>query len=246
MLRKKSDLKIILLQIRHEKHVQNEEFESFVRYSGLNSSQIDILNVYDSPTFDLYIVDSYDALFVGGTSNANVLKPEKYPFVPLSQDLIKYCIEKEIPVFASCFGFQLAVLALNGEIIHQENDFEMGVIDIKLTPHAIDDTLFRNIPDNFSAISVHQQLATKSPPNSILLAYTDQCVHSFKVEEKPFWAFQFHPEVDKQTLIERLTIYKSKYTNNDGHLDEVLRDAKETPYSNILLKNFTDEVLLKN
>ena len=86
MLKKISNLNILLLQIRHEKHVQQEEFESFVRYSGLKSSQIDILNVYDNPSFDLNIVDGYDALFVGGTSNANVLLPDKYPFIPLCQD----------------------------------------------------------------------------------------------------------------------------------------------------------------
>lgn len=239
----KSNLKILLLQIRHEKNVQREEYESFVRYSGLHSSQIETLNVYDTPDFKLNVVDDYNALFVGGTSNADVLKPHEYTFIPHCQDLMIYSIDKNLPVFASCFGFQLAVKALNGEIIHQEKDFEMGVVEIQLSPDAGKDILFKNVPNNFAAISVHQQLAIETPPNCTLLAYTDNCVHSFKVQDKPFWAFQFHPEVNKQTLIDRLTIYKNKYTENENHLAEILKKAQETPHSNGLLKTFVDEVL---
>jgi len=56
---------------------------------------------------------------------------------------------------------------------------------------------------------------------------------------------QFHPEVDLQTLIDRLTLFKEKYTDGDGHLQEVLDSAQETPESNNLLRKFVDRVLLE-
>jgi GMP synthase (glutamine-hydrolysing) len=245
MSKERSRLKTLLLQIRHDEQVKKEEHDSFIKYSGLMPQQIDVLNVYENPDFNLNAVDDYDALFVGGTSNANVLEPQKYSFVSQCQDMMKYCLDKNIPVFASCFGFQLAVLALNGEIIHKEKDFEMGILPMKLSPAAIEDTLYKDTPNNFKAITVHQQLALKAPPQSTLLAYTDQCCHSFKVKERLFWAFQFHPEVDKQVLIDRLTLYKNKYTNDDGHLARILSNAQETPESNLLVQKFVDRVLLK-
>jgi len=244
MPKDKPDLKILLLQIRHEERVKVEEHESFATYSTLNKNQIDVLNVYETPVFSLDIIDGYDALFVGGTSNANVLKPEKYSFLENCRELLRYCLKIDIPVFASCFGFQLAVQALGGEIIHQEKDFEMGCLPISLSDSISTDPLFYDTPDGFLAITVHQQFAVNTPPGCQLLAYTDNCSHAFRVIGKPFWAFQFHPEVDKATMVERLTIYKEKYTDDDEHLDEILASAKETPESNILVQKFVERILL--
>lgn len=245
MLKERSRLKILLLQIRHEANVKKEEHESFLKHARLQKSQIDVLNVYDNPDFDLKAINDYDALFVGGTSNANVLMPQKYPFVAKCQDLMNYCLDKSIPVFASCFGFQLAVKALGGEILNKEKGFEMGILAMSLSKHALSDTLYHDTPDQFLAITVHQQYAQKEPSGSVLLAYTESCCHSFKVKDRPFWAFQFHPEVDKQILIDRLTIYKKKYTDDDTHLESILNTARETPESNKLLAKFVDRVLVQ-
>jgi GMP synthase (glutamine-hydrolysing) len=238
-------IKTLLLQIRHEKQVKVEEHQSFLRYTKLHKKQMDVLNVYENPGFKFNIVDGYDAVFVGGTSNADVLQPDKYPFVPKCQDLMKYCLDRDMPVFASCFGFQLAIKALGGEILHKEIDFEMGVLSIRLSKNAITDPLFRDTANNFNAISVHRQYALKEPDGCTLLAYTNECCHSFKVKDKPFWAFQFHPEADKKVLIERLTLYRNKYTKDDSHLLNILKNAQETPESNKLLKKFVDRIILK-
>ena len=67
---------------------------------------------------------------------------------------------------------------------------------------------------------------------------------SFKYKNKPLWAFQFHPEVDRETLVKRLTIFSKHYTDNTEQLKEVLDSAVETPESNILLGNIVERVLL--
>ncbi|WP_199911653.1 type 1 glutamine amidotransferase [Dongshaea marina] len=240
---KKKEFKGLLLQIRDQRKVRLEEWESFACLSGLALEQLDILNVFDTPHFDADVLQGYDALFVGGASEANVLQPDKYPFVGSAQRLLVECLDSELPVFASCFGYQLAVLALGGEIIHQQQDFEMGSVPISLTREARQDPLFSRVDDPFMAISVHQQKSLQCPPGCVSLAYTQQCHHAFRVKDKPFWAFQFHPEVDRATLVERLTFYKDKYTTNDAHLDEVLKSTVETPESNALPRIFTDWVV---
>ena len=237
-------MKILLLQIRNEQRVRQEEFNSFVQFSGLSPDHFDVLNVFDKPHFDHSVIEGYDALIVGGASEASVLEPDNYPFVHSCVHLLSHCIDIALPVFASCFGFQLAVLALGGKIICDEKDFEMGSIPISLSAAAKDDLLFADTADNFLAVAVHRERAPILPEQCQLLAYTKICPHAFKVKGKPFWAFQFHPEVDKAILVERLTIYKNHYTEGDQHLDEVLSSSKETPESNALVRKFVDRILL--
>lgn len=235
--------KILLLQIRDQPAVRREEFESFVAYSGLRAEQIDVLNVFDTPHFEPLVIAAYDALFVGGASEASVLEPENYPFVDSCIRLLQHCMDIDLPVFASCFGFQLAVLALGGTIIRDRKDFEMGTPPITLTAEAAIDPVFASTPNGFRAVSVHKERAVELPTNADLLAYTDACIHAFRVRDRRFWAFQFHPEVDRATLVKRLTIFKANYTDGDDHLDEVLGNAAETPESNALVRSFVDNVL---
>lgn len=243
-IRSRNHLRTLLIQIRDKPQVRAEEHSSFCQFSGLRHDQIEIFNVFDTPHFDPQVVDGYDGVFVGGASEASVLEPERFPFVNNSIELMRYCIDKRVPVFASCFGFQLAVLALNGHIVRDERDFEMGTLPIALSSAAADDLLFCDTPDPFMAVSVHREKTTQTPQGCTELAYTDLCSHAFKVQHAPFWAFQFHPEVDKRVLVERLTFYKNEYTDGDDHLNTVLEQAVETPDSNHLLAKFVDRVLL--
>ena len=221
-----------------------EELESFARYSQLDVNQIDVLNVFDTPSFDSSVLEGYDALYVGGASEANVLEPKIYPFVNDCISLIKFAGDTGIPTFASCFGFQLAVLAFGGEILSKDEDYEMGSIPITLTNLATIDPVFSGTPDKFPALSIHRQYALELPAGLDLLAYTSDCLHSFKLRNKPLWAFQFHPEVDRSTVFQRLAIYKEKYTENEAQFQEVLDSLVETPESHNLMLNFVDRVLL--
>lgn len=243
--KKRNELRILLMQIRKDEHIANQELTSFAHYAEIDKTQISVLNVYTTPYFDHSILNGFDSLWVGGASDANVLKPDVYPFVETAMSLLRYCKETGFPVFASCFGFQLATLALNGTIIDSDNEFEMGCLPISLKESACKDILFKDISNPFMAISVHKQKALSVPADCELLAFTDICVHAFKVKNQPFWAFQFHPEVDKKILIERLTFYRSTYTQGTKHLDQVLSNTQDTPESNKLMKKFVDRVLLE-
>ena len=240
----RKDLKILLLQIRDNHNVRIEEHKSFANFSKLGLHQIEILNVFDTPSFKTNLLDSFDALYVGGASEASVLEPEKYPFINNCIELLGYAAEISKPTFASCFGFQLAVLAFGGVILNKDKGYEMGTVKISLANKAKSDLVYQGIEDRFPAVSVHRQYASTIPEPLEALAFTEQCIHSFKYKNKPLWAFQFHPEVDRNTLVKRLTIFSRHYTANAEHLKEVLGSAVETPESNILLGNFVERVLL--
>jgi GMP synthase (glutamine-hydrolysing) len=242
----KKQLKVLLLQIREDIVVKEEEHRSFALHSGLELSQITVHNTFDEPLFGPEILEGHDALFVGGASEASVLRPEKYSFIQPCIDLLKFTAENSIPTFASCFGFQVAVLAFGGEIIRDEEIFEMGTCPINLTEEAKTDPIFKHISDKFYAISVHKERTSSLPENCVLLGSTELCCQTFRVKDKPFWGFQFHPELNLPCLVERLGVYQDQYTDGDNHYQKVIEGLQETPESNSLVRLFVDEILLKN
>lgn len=242
---RRSSLQILYLQIRQDGLTRTEEFQEFVVYSGLDPSQFTVLNVFDTPEFSPSCVDHYSALFVGGSSDASVLDPKRYPFVHSAKLLMAYCEAINMPVFASCFGFQLAVEALGGQVIADPAQMEMGVYPMQLSAIAQEDPLLHDSPDRFLAISGHKERALTLPSQALCLASTERCpYHAFRMIDKPFYGFQFHPELNPQDLALRIQRYKAQYLENDDHLEQILAALCETPESNQLIAKFVDRILL--
>lgn len=247
MNKQRENLKILLLQIRDDETTRQEELAEFVRFSQLDPAQFTVLDVFKTPAFAPNCMDGYDALFVGGSSDASVTKPDQYPFVEPSKQLIRHCLQANIPVFASCFGFQVAVEALGGKVVVDQPNMEMGTYPLWLTEAAATDPLFHDLPNGFWAVSGHKERAIAMPETAILLAYSDRCpYHAFKIQAKPFYGFQFHPEVDAADLVARITRYQTRYLDGAAHLDQILADLQDTPLANQLIAKFVDRILLGN
>ncbi|MBC6436442.1 type 1 glutamine amidotransferase [Nostoc sp. HG1] len=245
MAKQRSDLKILLLQIRSDTITRLEELDEFVRYSRLEAHQFSVLDVFATPDFSPTQIEGYDALFIGGSSDASVTQPELYPFVEPTKKLIIHCLNESIPVFASCFGFQAAIEALGGSVIVDKPNMEMGTYPLWLTENAASDLLFHDVPNGFLAISGHKERAVSMPKDAILLAYSDLCpYHAFKIANKPFYGFQFHPEVDAKDLAIRISRYQDRYLDDRDLLDRILNSLQDTPIANQLIEKFVDRILL--
>ena len=118
----------------------------------------------------------------------------------------------------------------------------MGTLPISLEKKAKKDPVCKGIQNPFYAVSVHKESAHSLPKNCHSLAYTDFCIHGFRVDSKPFWAFQFHPELDRPTLTSRLGVYKEKYTKNGHHFQGIIDGLVDTPEANKLVRNFVEYV----
>lgn len=237
------------MQIRLDEETLKEEREAFALYAGVEVSQIDTLNIFTTPDCDPAILDGYDVLFVGGSSDEGdaLITEDKPDFALLSMRILKEAYEKKMPVFASCYGFQAAVVALGGELVHDVSRAEKGTPLIYVTKEGREDVVFKDIPESFHAVSVHEKMATKLPEGAITLAETEACpYHAFKFEDRPFYAFQFHPEVDLRELTVRLKRYQARYMDSDGAFDELMKNACDTPYSNALVTNFMNRVVFRS
>jgi GMP synthase (glutamine-hydrolysing) len=248
MAKQRSQLKILLLQIRDDAATCQEELDEFVRYSGLAPEQFSCLNVFQTPAFEADCLFGFDALFVGGSSDASVTRPEVYPFVEDTKRLLISCLAEELPVFASCFGFQAVIEALGGRVVTDQENMEMGTYPLQLTKAASEDVLFHDVPDEFWAVSGHKERAISLPESAVLLAYTDRCpYHAIRMTGKPFYAFQFHPEVNPEDLKLRITRYCERYLDSTAALESIFKTLQsETPIANQLIGKFVDRVLLSS
>ena len=230
--------KLMLLQFRQSNEIALQEANSFIQQAKIKRHQLDSLNVLQTPEFEPSIVERYDAIFIGGASGISVTSQPHPKFILQSLKLIRHCINISKPVFASCYGFQLAIIALEGYISRDEINFEKGTPNIYLSEIAKQDPVFNNTPSPFRAVSVHQDKASSLPKNCQLLAFNDNCIHAFRVKDKPFWAVQFHPETDIESFTERLTYYKTLYTNSQQEYEDLLNSCVATPDSHALLPRF--------
>lgn len=233
------------MQIREDPITQAEELSEFMRYGKLQADQIDVLDVFTRPYFDESVLTGYDALFIGGSSDASVLAPQKFPFVESCQALLKHTIRVKFPVFASCFGFQLLVCAAGGTVICDRPNLEMGVYPLSHTAESQEDPLFQDLPNPFLAVSGHQERALNLPDNLTNLAFSERCpYHAIKVKDCPIYGFQFHPEVDADDLKARLDRYQSRYLDDTSQVQAILEQIQETPDANQLIASFIDHILL--
>lgn len=246
MAKSRDDLNILLLQIREDEETCLEEFYEFVEFGELSEQQVTSLNVFKEQHFSPEILDQYDALFVGGSSDASVLKPEIYPFIASSRRLLRYSYDKHIPVLASCFGFQVVVAELGGQVILDKENMEMGIYPITLSEQAKQDPLLFDMPNPFPAVSGHQERALTIPEDAVMLGYSAACpYHIIKFKNRPFYAFQFHPEVGRKDLITRITRYQTRYLQDQEALQAVIAKAtEETTASNAIIKHFVDRIIL--
>lgn len=153
--------------------------------------------------------------------------------------------QKDIPTLAICYGHQLLAKALGGTSGFHENGIEIGTVDINLSENTKDDKLFNKLPKNFLAHTIHSQTVQTLPKNAIRLAYNSHDKnHAFRIG-KNIWGVQFHPEFDKNSMNSYIKEVSS-IKNFDKDLEEkLLKEVRETPEANSLLKRF-EKIVLKS
>ncbi len=148
----------------------------------------------------------------GGSGAYSVL--DTHPWVRNMLDFLVRVCDARVPAWASCFGFQGLALALGGEVNNDDARTELGSFPIDLTDTGARDPLFGALPRTFHAQLGHHDHVDRLPPGVTLLC-TGRGVYNqaFKVDGAPFWATQFHPELNKATTTERWNHYRALYAD---------------------------------
>ncbi|TNF32463.1 MAG: hypothetical protein EP329_10085 [Deltaproteobacteria bacterium] len=240
----RDDLKILLLQARAPGDASRDhERECFARAAGVAETQLVPHDLTGGPP-SAAAVAACDAVMVGGAGEFYVSKGD-LPEHERTLDWFRELADHGPPTYASCFGFQLLVAALGGEIIYDPERLEVGSFDLALTDAGRNDPLFGGLPESFVAQLGHKDRAVRFPdgiPN--LAASSLSPFQALRLPGRPLWASQFHPELRHVDNIWRYEKYLEIYgKHHDADERRAVIDAhRPSPEASTLIRRFVELV----
>ncbi len=110
-------------------------------------------------------------------------------------------IDAGIPILGLCVGHQFLALHHGGKA-GPATIPEYGKTEMKITEHA---DIFKGIPQNIIVWESHNDEIKELPDCFEVLAHSDACaIQAIRHKERPFYGFQFHPEVDDTQFGEQM------------------------------------------
>lgn len=235
--------RFLLLQVREpgDPMAENEAF-AFRRALELKPDQLQVFDLLaGSPALPL--LRSADAVLIGGSGDHSVVRGG--PWLPGALGAMELLHEHSIPTFASCWGFQGLAKALGGRVVTDHARAEVGVLPLDLTEAGKRDPVFGPIGSGFPVVIGHEDIVDELPEGAVSLASSDTIENeALKFPEKPIYATQFHPELVKEDLIQRIAAYPPYLPLTGARSIEELRAiTPETPGAAGLLRRFVEEVV---
>ncbi|MEM7230266.1 MAG: type 1 glutamine amidotransferase, partial [Planctomycetota bacterium] len=235
-----SSLRFLLLQVRNPNDPMREhEILCFAEALRCDSSQLEPLDLIRGDISDQHIHQN-DVVLIGGAGDFSVA--EGGDWLERAMDMMRRLHDQSMPTFASCWGFQGLARALGGEVVRDHHRAEVGTYELTLTEAGRDDPVFGSLGDTFPAQLGHEDIVDSLPADAILLASSERTTNqAYRIADRPIYATQFHPELNREHLLARLQQYP-KYVESVAKKPyaEFVHDVRETPGTMSLLTRFLD------
>lgn len=125
--------------------------------------------------------------------------------------LLAEAAEAGLPIFGSCWGLQIAVMAAGGEVAFNPKGREVGFArKILLNANGCAHPMFAGKPAVFDAPCIHYDEVIRLPKSATLLASNAHSAIQAAViplGRSEVWAVQYHPEFDLAQLVQLYTLY---------------------------------------
>ena len=153
-------------------------------------------------------LSDYDGMVIAGSS----LHAYDTDFAVTNQiALVAAAGEAGLPIFGSCWGLQIAVMAAGGQVAYNLKGREVGFArKIVVNEQGQTHPMFRGKTGVFDAPCIHYDEVVRMPEDATLLASN---AHSLvqaaviPVGKSEVWAVQYHPEFDLDQLVQLYTLY---------------------------------------
>jgi GMP synthase (glutamine-hydrolysing) len=235
----------LLLSIRAETAAAENEYESFLRFSGLDEAQLPVVNLVAEELSPVDL-DAWSGIVLGGGPwNASDPETTKTPAQRRSERsitaLLDDVVAADFPFLGACYG--IGTLGIHqGGLVDRSYPEAVGPLAVELTPEGLEDPVFAGIPTAFAAYGGHKEALATMPATATRLATSADCpVQAFRVGANVY-ATQFHPELDLLGVCTRIEVYKDA-----GYFDpsraETLKErsrAVEVTHPMTVLANFVE------
>ena len=136
--------------------------------------------------------DEFAAAIVFG-GEAHVDEENSNPWLRPEKELVRTLLERGTPLLGVCLGSQLVAEAA-GAVVRRAERPEIGWVEVELSPEGLADPVLGFLPERFRAFGWHHY-EWLLPPGAVALARSALCLQAFRLEHRPGWWAQFHPEV---------------------------------------------------
>jgi GMP synthase (glutamine-hydrolysing) len=201
----------LLLATRAEDAAADNEYASFLAYSGLDQHTLVRHRLEHSPLGEVELDAWSGILLGGGPFNSSDPQDQKTDVqVRVEADLnrlLTQVVATDFPFLGACYG--IGTLGTHqGAVVDRQYAEPVSAIRITLTPEGRRDPLLADLPDSFDAFAGHKEAISKLPEHAVLLAGSAACpVHVFRIGRNVY-ATQFHPELDVPGICTRIEVYK--------------------------------------
>ncbi len=233
----------LLLQIRDATDpMRHQEIECFSRALPCDLDQITVHDLLTGEPSQATL-DAATIVLLGGSGDYSAAGEGAW--LDRALDALRKLHDLSKPTFASCWGFQAMARAMGGDVIHDLSKAELGTLPVQLTPDGMNDVVFGGLTSPFLCQMGHEDRVTRLPDGAIHLAFTNRVEYqAFRFANRPIYCTQFHPELNRKAIIQRVGAYP-KYISKIASIsiEEFSASIQESPEANRLLPNFVEHVL---
>jgi GMP synthase (glutamine-hydrolysing) len=231
----------LLLATRAEDAAADNEYESFMAFSGLDEGGLVRFRLERRPLGDLDL-GAWSGIFLGGGPFTSSDPQESKSAVQLRVEadlsgLLDRVIGADFPFLGACYGIG-TLGSHQGAVIDRQFSEPVGPVSITLTAEGREDRLMRGLPPHFEAFVGHKEAISRLPHHAVLLAESASCpVQAFRIGQHVY-ATKFQTELDADGMCTRIEVYKHAgyfapeeadelkamgYRSNVTHPPEILR-----------------------
>ena len=223
--------------------MRGHEVESFISALGIERRQMSAWDlIRGAPTRG--VLGRVDVVLIGGSGDFSVVRGG--PWLEPTLEVMRHLHDAGKPTFASCWGFQAVALALGGEVVHDPDRAEVGSVVLELTEAGCADPVFGPLGDRFPVLIGHEDRVKALPPEAVLLASSPMVENqAFCFPDRPLYATQFHPELNRDGIIKRIRQYGDTYLPLTGlsSMEEFEASLPEAHGAGTLMLRFVRQVL---